>query len=307
MKRKNLFILKSFFGLIITASITIVACKKKDTTLVAEDKSFIENASLSDAEAEFAYNDVYDNVMGYNGYGIGVGPVGIFGGASQDVNNSDPNTLRTDSLPPCVNITVTPLLPTAFPKTVTVDFGTAGCPGPGGHFRRGKIITVYTGPMSVAGNSATTTFDNHYIDSIKVEGLHKITNQSSGTNKSYNVQVTNGKLTKPNGNYVLHNKNKTHTQIAGVLTQNIPVDDVFEITGTSSGEYKIGTIIKNWNVTITQALVKRFTCPWFLTGKKTVTRPNGVNAYLDYAPVNNGQCDNKASLTINGNTTIINL
>jgi hypothetical protein len=308
MKQTKLRIFSlAFLGLTIL-TLVFVACKKNKVILDDAEAPFTQTLTESEGEADIAFNDVYDNVMGYTGDGIGVGAgVGIFGSAYMDNSSFDPNTGRTDSLPACVTVTVSPLAPNAFPKTVTINFGTTGCPGPGGHIRRGIVRTVYTGRMEVPGSTATTTFDGHYIDSVKVEGTHIITNQSAGLLKKYNVRVIDGKLTKPSGRYIKRNKDRTITQTEGVLTIGLPLDDKFEITGTASGEHFNGTTTRTWSSTITDALVRRFTCPWFLTGKIAITRPTGQTAILNYAPINNGTCDNKASVTVGGNTVIITL
>ena len=65
-----------------------------------------------------------------------------------------------------------------FPVKVVIDFGTTGCRGLDGHYRKGKIITEYTNRLIVPGAFATTRFDGFYVDTIKVEGIHKITNTS---------------------------------------------------------------------------------------------------------------------------------
>lgn len=310
MKQTKLNIFGLAMAAFILSAALFVSCTR-DRILAVNDVeiAYTQEVSESDGEADITYNDVYDNVMGYNGDGIGVGGgVGIFGRAASIGDGSlDPNTARTDSLPPCVTVTVSPLAPGVFPKTVTINFGTVGCPGPGGHMRRGIIRTVYTGRMEVPGSVATTTFDGHYIDSIKVEGTHIVTNQSAGITKQFNVKVVNGKLTKPSGRYSKTNKEHTIKQTEGVLTVGFPLDDKFEITGAATREYFNGTATRTWASLITEPLVRRFTCPWFLTGKVTITRPVGPVATLNYAPVNSGTCDNKASITVGSLTTIITL
>jgi hypothetical protein len=60
-----------------------------------------------------------------------------------------------------------------------------------------------------------------YIDSIKVEGTHKITNSSSQITTQLSRQFTvdvNGKLSKPNGNYTEWTSHKVITQIEGLVT-----------------------------------------------------------------------------------------
>ncbi len=174
--------------------------------------------------------------------GIGSG-IGVFGSANGNGEIGSGISGRTDSSGNrCFTVTITPLTPGVFPKTIVLDFGN-GCVGPGGRVRKGKIITVYTGPMVAPGSKATTSFENYYVDSNKIEGVHVIQNNSTSNNKIFTVRVENGKITKPNGNYTAWNKNKTWTQIEGNGTPNFPQDDVFSITGSANGTIKKGNRI----------------------------------------------------------------
>jgi hypothetical protein len=290
------------------ATIVIIGCKKITEEGAAplnseQEITNVTNASISEGQAEAAFNDIYDNVMGYQGNNVGTATgVGIF-----KANEGD--NIRTDTfnLPPCVKIIVDQPSPTGYPKTVTIDFGANGCTTAGRHMRKGKIITVYSNRLDMAGATATTTFENYYMDSIKVEGTHTISNQSSATVKKYTVKITDGKVTQPNGDYIEYSKDHTNAQTQGGNTIS-PADDVFEITGRSNGAFKMGAdAAKTWSSTINEPLVRKFTCPWFLTGKLTITRTSGQTAAIDYAPTNNGSCDKKASVTINGETKIVNI
>ena len=121
------------------------------------------------------------------------------------------------------------------------DFGTIGCTGPDGRVRRGKIITEYTNRLIYPGAIATTTFDGFYVDAVHVEGTHKITNISDSRSLlptlpgKFKVEVINGKLTKPNGNYIEWNSTKTITQVEGLATPDYPRDDAFKIEGSAKG------------------------------------------------------------------------
>jgi hypothetical protein len=306
MKRINLL----FICIVATlfATIIVIGCKKTTAEEAAlnstQEITSTTNASINESQTEALFNDVYDNVMGYQGNNFGTANgIGIFSAAANDNFRTD-----TFSLSSCIKIIVDQPSANGYPKTVTIDFGNDYCATVGGRLKRkGKIITVYTGRIDSAGASATTTFENYYIDSVKIEGTHTIINQSTAGVKKYNVKITGGRVTQPNGNYTLYNKDYTNTQTQGTNTIS-PADDAFEITGNSSGEFKMGAdAVKKWSSTITEPLVRKFTCPWFLTGKVTINRPSGQTALIDYAPTNNGSCDMKASVTINGETKIINI
>jgi hypothetical protein len=265
-----------------------VSCQPENSQTITEEQQQIEASTVSseaDAEAEIVFNDVFDDAMGVND------EVGIEG------------TGTLNRINPCYTITVTRLNPPdLFPVKVVIDFGTIGCLGIDGHFRRGKIITQYTRRLIVPGASATTTFDGFYVDSIKVEGTHKITNTSSTNNeRQYTVDVTGAKLTKPSGNFVEWRNHKVITQIEGLGTV-APIDDIFRIEGSAGGKVKKGALLVAWESNILEPLIKKFSCRWIVKGKIKTVRPNSTAnspwiAVLDFG---SGACDNQATITING-------
>ncbi len=208
-------------------------------------------------------------------------------------------TGRVDSTQRCFTVTVSPMERGVFPKTVVINFG-SGCIGRDGKLRKGKIITVYTGPMRVPGSKATTTFEGFKVDSVAVEGTHQVENNSTSNNLSFTTRVINGKLTWDSGRWVKWSTTRTVTQIEGNGTPLFPLDDIFTITGAGRGENSRGV---SWAHEIIEPLVKKFTCRWISKGVMRV-RYNNTNALINYG---NGDCDNKATVTINGRTVEITL
>jgi hypothetical protein len=60
---------------------------------------------------------------------------------------------------------------------------------------------------------------------------------------------------------------------------------------------------KSWSSEVTTPLVRKFTCRWFVSGVLTINFTGG-QALLDFG---NGQCDNRATLTVNGQNREITL
>lgn len=280
--------------------ITISGCKKESSELSdAEAKEFGQATSESDAEAEATYDDVFDNVMGVNTE-VGIGGTGIFGQAYPQYGDElISGVAGTDTVPACVTVTITHLNPpAAFPVKVVIDFGT-GCTGRDGRLRKGKIISVYTGRMIVPGSVVETTFDGYYVNGIHVEGVHRAENKSTAQQWVFAITVRNGKLTRPNGNYTQWSTTKTITQIEGNGTPLFPLDDIFSIKGESNGTVKRDTTLFQWAARTLpdNPLIKRFACRWIVKGKIAIRRTNSDVAVIDYGT---GQCDNKATITING-------
>lgn len=284
------------------AILFIPGCKKESSNTLStqEEGDVAVYSTESEIESQFVFDDVFNNVLGVNN-DLGIGGVGIFGRVGT-------LTEKTDSLPLCVKVSITPVQPTVFPKTVVLDFG-AGC-NSHGHLRSGKITTVYTGRLSESGKSATTTFDNFKIDSLVVEGTQKITNSTvPGSNqRQFTVEVTNAKLTRPDGNYEEWAATHVNTQIEGNGTP-LPADDIFRITGNSYGKTRHGNLLVSWTSEIGEPLVKKFSCRWFSKGTLKTVR-NGLPSntpWVGLLDFGNGTCDNTATLTINGNVRQITL
>ncbi len=280
-----------FFAL---TTLLITSCQKENSQNGTEDEQEQEASRASgeaDAEAEVIFNGVFDDAMGVNDE-VALGGTGVFG--------------RINACPTVTIVRATPTSP--FPVTVTLDFGAAGCTGPDGHFRKGKVITTYTNRLLVPGAMATTRFEDFYVDSVKVQGIHKITNTSTPftppappVDRKFKVEVIDGKLTKPSGNFVEWNSVKFIAQWEG-LGSITPIDDIFKIEGNARGRVRRGAILVLWESNIMEPLFKRFTCRWITRGKvKTVrvaaTPTSPWVAVLDFG---NGTCDNQAILTING-------
>lgn len=296
-------ILTRFIVLLLAVLTGLVACQKdkSDSSLTPQEE---EQASLassqSDAESEIIFNEVFDNVIGVNAE-VGIGGVGIFGRMN---NNALPSeSIRVDSAR-CFTVTTTRLnSPEPFPLRIVTDFG-AGCKGKDGRIRYGKIITTYTGKLTKPGKEATTTFDGYRIDSLSIEGTHKVSNTGSLTQRQYTVTVEKSKISKPGGDYSQWNSHRVTTQVEGMATPEKPLDDAFTITGNSSGTVKKGTIVTTWESNITEPLFKRFTCRWITKGQVKTTRKNASNSNASTAVLNygNGECDHFATLTVNGVT-----
>ena len=285
-------------GLLATVMVTTLvfsACKKQDdNSSGAEGKEeFATVTSQSDATAEGVFDDVFNNVLGVSSE-VGIGGTGVFGRV--DVSSGSTNRVEGVDSTTCYAVTTKQLSTTRFPLQITIDFG-SGCTGRDGRTRKGKIIVTYTGHLIIPGNSATTNFDGYYIEDIKVEGTHKLTNTGTVDKKSYTTQITNAKLSKSNGNYILWSSEKTVTQIEGGSTPLIGLDDAYNMTGQAGGSVQIDGKYFQWSTLITAPLTKRFTCRWIAKGTLNLKKGNDAVAVLDYG---SGSCDNKATFTVNG-------
>jgi hypothetical protein len=299
---RTLSLLTRLMTLLTITSLTIYSCSKENSDsgelTPQEEEAVASSSTASEAEAEATYDDVFLNVMGVNDE-VGMAGLGVFG---QAASNGSGESARTDSAGRCFTVTITRLnAPQPFPLRVVTDFGT-GCVGRDGRLRTGKIITEYSGRLVVPGKSATTTFENHTVDTVKVEGTHKIVNTSTANINQFTVDVINGKLTRPNGNYSEWNSHRVRTQFEGLGTPFFPHDDIFRIEGHANGKVQRGTFVARWRSEITEPLIRRFNCPWIVKGTLVVRREtlSPSSPFVGRLNFGDGNCDNQATLTING-------
>lgn len=285
----NLFQLAS----LLMVAFSFSACQKEISASSELEAITTEEVTVNQSTSETEFDDVFNITMGMGnetGEDLGiVGGISIFGNRQGDTYIEQVDSAVNSR---CFTVTVTPRDRGVFPKTVTLDFGN-GCKARDGKLRKGKIITVFTGPMGIPGSKATTTFDGYKVDSIAVAGTHTVTNTSTSNNRIFSVSVADGKLTWDGGRWVNWSCTRNMTQIEGNGTPILPADDIFTITGSGRGENSRGN---TWAHQITEPLVKRFTCRWISKGIISITR-NAGSGQLDFG---DGSCDNKAVLTING-------
>ncbi len=307
--KKSTGMKKVLMSALILSTLTYIGCQKNADTSNPNDPADVAAVLQSGADesvSEVVFDDVNENVMGVDPALTANEDLGAYDGIGVFKTIGLSSELgRMDSGTRCFTVTVVPNTPGVFPKTVTINFGT-GCTGPDGKTRKGKIITVYSNRMVVPGAIATTTFDGYYVDSFKVEGTHKVTNVSTPDIRAFNRTVIEGKITNVNSGF-WRKWNATHTlaQVEGLGTPRFPVDDVFKLTGAGRGENSNG---RQWASEITDPLYRRFrlVCPWVYKGNVRF-RVNAVIGDMNYTYPAGGQCDNKALLTINGNSQVITL
>lgn len=229
----------------------------------------------------------------------------VFGTVNQvaDEGNITGRTSQTQSI--CADITLSPNDTISFPKTVTIDFGTATpCTSPDGTQRKGKIIAVFSDKLRKSGTTISVSFDNYYVNNNKVEGTMTLTNTTTAGVPSFSSEVKNGKVTWVSGDYNTFTGTRTITMTSGKLTKTV-LDDVFTLTGSSSGENSAGykyTAQTGTPIEITPS------CKYLSKGtiNANVTIPIGKKLEKNFeadVDFGTGSCDNTYTLTVDGKTT----
>jgi len=180
--------------------------------------------------------------------------------------------------------------------TITfVDFVNANSPNE--RVKNGTVVIKVLGRPFLETFRRQIELINYSVNDAQVEGTRIIEKTSEYT---FAMTLTNGMLTFEDGTTYSREFNRTKTQVAGTDTPFFIWDDEFQHEGTANG---VNIEEQPYSRTVTEPLLKRRNCRWFVQG--TVEIVVGTEtAVLDYG---DGICDDEATITIDGETTTIQL
>jgi hypothetical protein len=166
-----------------------------------------------------------------------------------------------------------------------------------GNIKNGVIVVKILGGPLQNQFERTLTFQNFTINGNKIEGKKQVTKTSE---YQYSVMLTAGKVTFTDGTTYTRECTRTRTWAEGYNTPANIWDDTYTVEGSATGTNRLGY---TYTHTITNALVIRNTCRWIVEGTIEMVANNST-ATIDYGM---GECDNLATITVNGATTEIAL
>lgn len=209
-----------------------------------------------------------------------------------------------DQLPSCAVVTYDTL---SYPKSVKIDFGTTPCLSTWDNkYRTGVINISWTGAMKDVGTVKTISTENYYVGSTTDSLNHfqyvkTITNMGLNDNGNWHftIEVPAATITMADGSVITWMSHRDREWIQGFSTPD-PADDVFLITGGSSGTNVLGNA---FTVEITTPLMKD-ACPWIVSGIKEITTGSNQTRIIDYG---NGNCDDIAIVKVNGVDKVIHI
>jgi len=262
---------------LISFTVMMSSCQKDDTpttqttnTKASEDNTLAE--SIFDNVSVMADEAYYNETGGTRDGGI------VFGG--------------------CVTVT---LDTSVMPRVLTIDFGEENCLCLDGKYRRGMIIVTFNGRYKAPGTVITHTFDNYYVNDNKVDGTKVVTNMGPNEdgNIYYTIEVT-GVIHLADGNVISWNSSRQREWLEGYETPT-RWDDVYLLTGIAHG---IRANDMTWDAEILTPLRKELVCRFIVSGTIEIRPENLPVRLLDYG---DGECDNIATVTINGEVYTIYL
>lgn len=177
----------------------------------------------------------------------------------------------------------------------------SGCSNPSGRVRHGKILVSYNSTRYEIGAYREVTFEDFYLDDVKVEGTRRIENitGSSEDAPKFQITITGGQLTFADGTTITRDVDHIRTWYR---SEN-PQDDYVTLEGTASGSRRDGV---SYAAEITEALTFMRSCrnQGFIpvSGTKVITGESTIT--MDFG---DGTCDNLVDVTTDGVTETIEI
>jgi len=267
-------------------AIVIGSCENEE--IVKTQELLSEEQTLAVVESE-TIEDELDNVIDdfFGAIEIEIG---------SKIETEDKSQGQREGLLSCVTKTV---VLTATEKSVTLDFG-EGCETPKEDVLKGIIKMDFEWNFAEGTVTILKSFEDFYFNDVLVEGSKTIIKTRSNANEVPESVVTfDMKLTWANGSFAERTGTRTRTFIEGFDTRPY-ADNVFSIVGNATTTLIDGTVISS---EILEPLIRNMACRYIVSGVKTMIK-EGKTYTLDFG---DGECDNKATLTVDGETTEIEL
>jgi hypothetical protein len=221
----------------------------------------------------------------------------------EELTTDDYSNLKSAQLTGCVTVTLHENADGQFwPRSWTLDYGAENCQCYSGNTKRGKIHVSLSDWWRKEGSLRKITFENFYLNDNKLEGIKTILNTglNENGNLTFSKNLDNAKLTYPDGTVMSWKCEKISELIEGGDSY-IFADDVWSVTGSGSGKNLDG---KNYTMTIKSPLIYQNGCFYPVSGIIEIETEGETPKIIDYG---NGECDNEASVTADGETEIIQL
>lgn len=282
---------------LVCGSLLFTSCKKKET----EDND-------TAGAADYSLAETYSNDISNIGTQASYANLSTYKAGSPDNIYSTCATLDFDTLN------------SADADTMTVDFGT-GCTGNDGRTRKGVLQFTHLAGMHYrdSGNVITvaTPGNTYYVDNnqIVINSWTITNNGHNATNGYLQWTVSNSmQINRSNGNKVSVSANKTKLLLAGEMPNNQPINwpaARVAIYGSGSGTHtKANGTAESFSFSVQQAkwLVRDFSCSsfrrFFVQGVLEFTPGSKPKREVNFGT---GNCDNLATVTINGHVYNITL
>ncbi len=199
----------------------------------------------------------------------------------------------------CPEVNFTATNNTIFPATLTLTFED-GCTTPNGAAASGSIVAVFNGLMFSPGTSFSLTFIDFVHNGNTISGNYLLTNDGEDANGQWTFTATvDGEVTTATGRVINYQSQRISKMIEGndtnFFTNGLSgiFDDVWGTTQESTITNSDGQVL---TVSTPDLIRSPLTCRWPVSGfaELNLNIPETTGS-LDFG---DGDCDNKATLTI---------
>jgi hypothetical protein len=190
---------------------------------------------------------------------------------------------------------------TSTPQVITIDFG-ASCTGKDGKIRSGKIM-VTSDSFTTSSADRKKIFENYTVDGKKIVGSVVKTIIKDNENKIRTATLQEDiTVTLPNNEGTAH-------RVANLTRQyqlnDLGVQDDNQVVSWGTAEFtRVSGVKLTKTITAADPLVFNAACHHIVSGTVTFTTSNNHGWSVNFG---NGECDNKATLTIGNKTKEITI
>jgi hypothetical protein len=185
-----------------------------------------------------------------------------------------------------------------YPKEIIIDFGD-GCVDNFGRVKSGQIVINLSNDMQTEGSVRTVSFIEFYVDDVNVLGSRTTTNMGVDSEGHPQFEKLHDIDLVKNGNSLSRDFQGFVTWLEGYDTE-ICGDNVFMLEGSGQCERPNGAVISR---SIVEPLIIDRECGYIIQGVVQILAPPGPRS-IDFG---DGECDDIAYVTANGNTWEISL
>lgn len=217
----------------------------------------------------------------------------------------------TSVISDCAYVTRVPAFGTAITPGTTViktidfsHFSAEGCTLANGNVLKGVITITFVYQPEATSHTITYGFNDFYHNTIKFDGTKTFTRvivEATASTLAHPRVTMNMDMTAtfPNGNVYHRVGQRVREIIEGIGTPAL-ADNIYKINGSWTTTFPSGT--QSSIISTTDPLHIKMSCmavnkPLIVSGVIEIVR-NGNTATLDYG---DGECDNTAIFTVNGN------
>jgi hypothetical protein len=276
--------IKTLALFLIAGSLVLVSCKKN---VDKEQQEAAQQAVEDNANAESVFDNIF-NIVDDN----------------LSSATDDSRSMNRDANTGCPTLTIQTT--DNYVSLIEIDFGDTYCtPENSSDQIKGKLIVTANGRYREEGTVITTALEDFYFNGYQIEGTKTVTNLGRDADSliNYSIVIIGGKLTAPSGEFSSWESTRNRRWLQGESSWWWPFDDVYEISGTSSGVNANG---EAYNITVNDPLWVRVGCRFVQQGNLTVTTSD-YTVDVDYGDYAANQCHNTVTYVVNGNSYTYNV